>query len=283
MKTEVDMHLHSNYSDGSKSPAEIVLDAQKKGMKAICLTDHDTVDGLPEFICSAKKINIEAIPGIEISCRDSIHVLGYGIDFFQTEKINRFFVSSRIAKQKDFLLVLKRYRDAGVMDVDAEEIRRTIGFVGQAGTLHVAEYRRRVLNVPFEQIKKEVCKGGICRSMCDDCNYPTTKEAIDFIHELGGVAILAHPANTFFHKKYSFKKLHIFLKEVYRMKSEKLDGIEVYHSKHSFLERSALSAVAKMMNFLATGGSDSHGCHKNIPIGNAGIDHHSFVEIKNKF
>ena len=281
MRIEADMHIHSHYSDGSMSPFEIVRNAKQIGLKAVCLTDHDTVAGFEEFALAVKEFCIDTIPGIEIGCRNSIHILGYKIDFRRNDAISDFFADKIKTQERDFFAVLERYRKNGIMDITPNEIRQAVNCKGQLGTLHIAEYRRRVLKISFEQIKHEVRKGGICRSTCDDEAYPTAQEAIRFIRSIGGMAILAHPGNTFLHDESNLEEsVQLFCDELSDMKQCGLVGIELSHSKHSSSQKTLLSTLAKKMNLIMTGGSDSHGSHKNFAIGNAGIDYNSFLAIK---
>lgn len=280
MKIAADMHVHSHFSDGSDAPSEVVRKAKRAGLKAVCLTDHDTVAGLHDFTYAGREAGIDTLPGIEITCRNAVHVLGYGIDFLQAERIDAFFAESRRKSQEDFLEVLARYRVAGVMDVTLEDIRSTTGFKGDPGTLHIAEYRRRVLRTSFEKIKEEVRKGGICRTVGHDESYPTIGAAIRLIRDIGGVAVLAHPAPTFFHDEHNSKDAHAMIAELHVMKQEGLAGIEVYHIKHSAADRSVLLAIAKKLELFVTGGSDSHGRHKSYGIGDAGVDYRTFEKIK---
>ncbi|HEX8974416.1 MAG TPA: PHP domain-containing protein [Patescibacteria group bacterium] len=282
MKIAADLHLHSHYSDGSKSPKEIVWEAKSRGLEALGLTDHETVSGLSEFMHAAEVAGLDALPGIEITCRGDIHILGYGIDFLQTEKMENFFAHRRIEYERSVYIVLERYRAAGIMDVSIEEIRKVVGFKGLAGTMHVAAYRHLGLHVSQEQIKQEVSRdGGICRVTCDSDFYPTTQESIDFIRSVGGIAILAHPANTFLKSGTVYAKNPTTLYELLcKFKREGIAGIEVYHSKHNFMESAELLMLARKLNLLVTGGSDDHGRYKSHGIGNAGISHAEFLRLK---
>lgn len=247
----IDLHVHSLKSDGSLSPAELVAHAAGKNICAIALTDHDTIDGLDEALNAAKGLDIEIIPGIELSTeyenRD-IHILGLYIDYHSPSfcKYLEKFCNSRTLRNKK---MCEKLAEAGV-DITYELLCEM--FPDSVLTRsHYAEY---LLLTGHVKSRKEAFE----RYVGDhaSCFVPREKvtpmQAVSLILTAGGIPVLAHPM-------------------LYRMSSARLDtlvsklteaglmGIEAIYCSHTAAEEREVRALAAKYNLLISGGSDFHG------------------------
>jgi predicted metal-dependent phosphoesterase TrpH len=229
-----DLHLHSYYSDGSFSPTEVVRRAAAAGLAAIALTDHDTVDGLPEFLAAAPAAGLHAIPGVELSVDEGdreIHLLGYLIrweDPALRAALTRFAAERRV-------------RAAGILSrLQAMGVRIPMAAVEAAGG-------RGTLGRPH--VAAALVEAGKVRSVQEA--FPrtgfTAAEAIALVGAAGGIPVLAHPVRSG------------VLDEVPRLVREGLRGLEAYHIGHDPADTLAVCRVAEEYGLLLTGGSDCHG------------------------
>ena len=250
----VDLHTHSNKSDGSLSPTELVHYALKKGLKALALTDHDTFSGLDEAILAAQNTNLEIIPGIEFSTeyqgRD-IHILGLLLDYKKEEflkQVEPFLDSREIRNQR----MCEKLTTAGlpISYIELQEM-----FPGAVITR--SHFARFMLNKGY--IKE--LSTAFTKYIGDHCPYFVGREkvrpedAIALIHQAGGLAMLAHPT------LYSMTKKQLDLL-VAHLKEHGLDGMEVIYSTYSPSEERDMKKLAMKYQLLFSGGSDFHGLAK---------------------
>jgi predicted metal-dependent phosphoesterase TrpH len=252
----VDLHLHTTASDGVLSPSEIVRYAKAKGLQAIAITDHDTIDGCEEGLSEGERIGFEVIPGIEISAEyspGSMHILGFFLDIHHPLLNERLEYLQKARAERNPKMVAK-LNQLG-MEVTYEEVLKASGG-GQVGRPHFANVlleKKYVRN--FQEAFERFLKKG-APAYVDKFRF-TSKEALHFIHEARGVAVLAHP-NTLGVKKYSeLEKL------VLQLVDEGLKGIEVYYPEHSAVEVAQYKNLADRYSLLSTGGTDYHGIEKN--------------------
>lgn len=245
----VDLHVHSNVSDGTLSPLELVLHAKEKGLSAMALTDHDTVDGLDEAISAGALYQVEVIAGIELSAdfpKDNLHFVGLCIDY----------------KNKSFLEKLRPLRDSRqIRNAEMLAKLRGMGFA-----ITVDEDSNITTRAHFG---KALLEGGYVASMKEAFELylspglpgyvkrvtPSPQECIDLIHEAGGVAILAHP--TLYN--LSMVELEKLISQLARYG---LDGIEGIYSSHSPEEEAYFMELARKHDLIISGGSDFHGDNK---------------------
>ncbi len=247
----VDLHSHSNKSDGSLTPAELVKYAARKGLSALALTDHDTVDGIDEAMAEAKVQNIELIPGIEFSTeyegRD-IHIVGLYIDhkseYFKRRLVN--FVNGRLIRNKE---MCRRLTEHG-MPVTYEELEAEFpGCVITRG--HFARY---LLDHGYTKSLKEAFD----RYIGDrgPCFVPRKKitpmRAVEIILRAGGFPVLAHPV-LYRMSKAQLERLVAQLKEM------GLQGIEAVYSTYTASDEREMRALAEKYDLCISGGSDFHG------------------------
>lgn len=260
MKDMIDLHVHSNASDGTFSPREIVEYAVEKGLRAVALTDHDTTDGIEEAVAAAEGTSLEVIPGIEISTTwwgKDVHIVGLGIDWknarFQEELLR--FQQSRDSRN---LMMMERLREHG-MDVTYEKMMEE--FPKSVWTR--AHFARFLLERGYVSSIKEAFD----RFLGDhaSCYVPREKvtpfQGIQLIHEGGGKAVFAHPVLC----RLSDGNLEKMTAE---MKKAGLDGLEAYYPTYRPAEEGAMIRLAKRLSLRLSGGSDFHGANKpNIDLG----------------
>jgi 3',5'-nucleoside bisphosphate phosphatase len=245
----VDLHLHTNFSDGADTPERVVERAVEIGFKAIAITDHDTLAGIPRAQKAADAAGIELVPGVEISAKwgkVEVHILGLGVDptnehFIQELKVLE---DERASRAEKMIAKLNKLD----VPVDYEALKERIGD-GVIGRMHIAQEVYALGFVPSLQgaFDKYIKEG---RPAYVDKKAMTCEKAIECIHAAGGLAFVAHPGLGKV-RKALMKILHI-----------PFDGIEVYHSRHTPGHVAELQSVAREKGLLITGGSDCHGSIK---------------------
>ncbi len=250
----VDLHVHSNASDGTLTPTELVIHAKEKGLSAIALTDHDTVEGIDEAMEAGALYQVEVIAGIELSAdfpNDNLHILGYRINFKDSEflkKLRPIQNGRNIRNEK----MLQNLRDLG-FDISID---------GDADIVTRAHFARALFDAGYVSSLDQAFKLYLSPGKPDYVKRitPSPKECIDLIHSGGGIAVLAHPT------LYGLKAPEI-MRLVKKLADNGLDGIEVMHSVHSRQDEIFLRDLAKKNNLIITGGSDFHGSNKpNLEI-----------------
>jgi hypothetical protein len=252
----VDLHIHTTASDGVMSPSEIVRYAKAKGLQAIAITDHDTIEGLEEGLLEGERIDFEVIPGIEISaehCPGSMHLLGFFLDIHHPLLNERLGYLQKARAERNPKIV-DRLNRLGI-ELTYEEVLKASGG-GQVGRPHFAQVLLEKNYVrSFQEAFERFLKKG-APAYVDKFRFKA-KEAIHFINEAKGVAVLAHP-NTLNMNGYSELENLIL-----RLTEEGLRGIEVYYPEHSVLEVAQYKTLAERYGLLMTGGTDYHGIEKN--------------------
>ena len=252
----VDLHLHTTASDGVMSPSEIVRYAKTKGLQAIAITDHDTIEGLEEGLSEGERIGFEVIPGIEISAvhsPGSMHLLGFFLDIYHPLLNERLGYLQKARAERNPKIAEKLSR-LGI-DLTYEEVLKVSGG-GQVGRPHFAQVLlgKRYVRSFQEAFDRFLKKGA--PAYVDKFRF-TAKEALHCINEAKGIAVLAHP-NTLGMNGYSELE-NLLLKLV----EEGLKGIEVYYPEHSASEVAQYKILAERYGLLLTGGTDYHGIEKN--------------------
>ena len=252
----VDLHLHTTASDGVMSPSEIVRYAKTKGLQAIAITDHDTIEGLEEGLSEGERIGFEVIPGIEISAvhsPGSMHLLGFFLDIYHPLLNERLGYLQKARSERNPKIAEKLSR-LGI-DLTYEEVLKASGG-GQVGRPHFAQVLLGKGYVrSFQEAFDRFLKKG-APAYVDKFRF-TAKEALHFINEAKGIAVLAHP-NTLGMNGYSeLENLLVQLVE------EGLKGVEVYYPEHSVSEVAQYKILAERYGLLLTGGTDYHGIDKN--------------------
>ncbi|WP_034446760.1 PHP domain-containing protein [Butyrivibrio sp. AE2032] len=253
----IDLHTHSNCSDGTLTVKELMDLAHAKNLAAIALTDHDTVDGLDEAISYTKEKypDMELVPGIEFSTVEEgkdVHIVGLYIDHHNESFVSKLtqFIESRT--NRNVKMCDKLRKEAGI-PITYEEL--VSSFPGAVITR--AHYARFMVERGYVNSRQEVFD----KYIGDNCPYYVEREkispeeAIGYVLEAGGVPVLAHP--ILYH--FSDRKLEAL---VSRLKNAGLKGIEAIYSTYSPSEERQIKELASKYELLISGGSDFHGANK---------------------
>jgi predicted metal-dependent phosphoesterase TrpH len=247
----IDLHTHSTASDGKLSPAELMRHARSVGIEVIALTDHDTLSGLEEAAEEAARVDIEFIPGIEISAENdpgTLHMLGYFIDPSNSELIETL-AWLRGGRDDRNQIILAKLAELGC-PLDWEEVAALAG--GESmGRPHIATamVNRGYVSSFNDAFERYLGKGAAAYT---DRLKMTPEIAIDRIRSAGGLPVLAHPQTL----SLNDEELSDLLD---RLTSLGLAGIEVYYYSHSADETDLYLTLARRYGLVVTGGSDFHG------------------------
>jgi hypothetical protein len=264
----VDLHCHSTASDGTLPPAEVVRLAKKSGLSALALTDHDTVDGIEEAAAEAKKLGIDFISGIEISAEyphpGTMHILGYGVDP-QNPSLKNLTETLLAGRDNRNPKMVEKLNEMGVSVTMKEWEDEAKGNVLGRPQLAAILHRKGYVSSIKEAFNKYIGQGAPAYF---DKERLTPRQAIERIHEAGGLPVLAHPTQL---RRENFAQVE---NEVKNLVDLGLSGIEVIHSDFDQAAVDALNALADKLHLLKTGGSDFHGSNKpNIELGVANKRH----------
>ncbi|MCH5258930.1 MAG: PHP domain-containing protein [Lachnospiraceae bacterium] len=262
----VDLHTHSNKSDGSYSPTELVDYAIAKGLSAVALTDHDTTDGLAEAIAHAEALtqaglpSIEVIPGIEFSTKQEdkdVHIVGLYIAYDSPafEAKLQEFVDSRTGRN---IKMCRNLREAGI-DITYEKLQER----NPDAVITRAHYASYLFEEGYVRSRSEA----FARYLGDHTKYfvprekVTPEQAVELILQVGGIPILAHP--PLYHMgKERLDRL------VSSLKDAGLIGIEAFYSTYTNQDERDMINLADKYDLLLSGGSDFHGANKpNLDLG----------------
>lgn len=251
----IDLHTHSDRSDGTDSPTTLIEKAKATGLDVVAITDHDCTDGWRDASVAADRVGIQLVKGIEMSCRlsgKSIHLLGYGFDPDNPALVEEL---ARIIDGRNSRLpaTLQRLRDLGI-EIDAEDVRRWSGNAAAMGRPHVADALVALGVVvnrdeAFDRFLMPGRPGYVDRYAAD------LYAAIDLINGAGGAAVIAHPWSRGSHRVLTASTFP-------KLKEAGLLGMEVDHNDHDAQQRAALRDIARELDLVMTGSSDYHGTGK---------------------
>ena len=240
----VDLHTHSDFSDGTCTPEEVVHAALRRGVQVLALTDHDTTDGVARAAALAQERKLHFVVGVEISTRDHdhLHFTGYNIDVNNTE-FQTFLADNRTARRGRIEQVIVQLQNAGVEITNEDVFSRAANTVSRA---HVADALRAKgfalsRHAAFRKYLLEGQPGYV------PAIGVSAVEAIRQIKRAGGLAVIAHPGLVSEHWDFP------------AWVEAGLDGIEVFYPAHSFAMRQELLYLADRYGLFATAGSDFHG------------------------
>ena len=264
-----DLHLHTVYSDGTYTPAQLIAASKKAKMSAIAIVDHDTVEAIQPSLAIAQKEEIELVPGIELTAEldgSEVHILGYFIDYRSGRLLEQLEIlkSNRIQRVHKMTQKLKELN----IEISPEEIF-ALAQEGTVGRLHVA--RAMVLKGAVSCIAEAFKKYLGDKGPAYVCGFRfTPKEAIALIKGEGGIPVLAHPYSLF-----NDDLIPAFV-------DDGIMGLEVYYPEHSQSTINYYLGLAKKYNLLVTGGSDCHGDAKpDVPVGLSKVPYELVEELKN--
>lgn len=254
-----DLHTHSTFSDGTYTPAQLIAAAEKMGLAAVALCDHNTVEGLPVFLRAGQGSAVEAVAGVEFSTDykgTELHILALFLKEAHFAAVTALMEDFRIRKEKsneDLVAALRR----GGMEIDYETVKAKAG--GYINRAHIAAELTRLGYT-------ESIKAAFKTLLAPGAGFYTPPqrldafEAIRFIKSLGAVAVLAHPFLNL-----DEAGLRAFLRSAVTCG---LDGMEVLYPKFSGEETALAGHIAVEYGLLPSGGSDFHGENKpDIALG----------------
>lgn len=245
-----DLQLHSNASDGSDPPSEVVRRAHAMGFAAMALTDHDTLGGVAEALEAARPLGLEVIPACEISTLDAnerqVDMLAFGValDDAPFGHLLHSLRDGRFARAWGMVQKLNEFGYA----VSFDRVVEIAGGTENIGRPHVAKAMVEAGIVPDVKAAFTpdlILDGGRCYVQRVKVS---PEEAIAAIHAAGGVAVAAHPGRT-----------GLSDDEVAQFAAWGLDGIEVFYPQHDAALERRFAALAERHGLLVTGGSDDHG------------------------
>lgn len=267
-----DLHLHSYYSDGKYSPAELAKRAHAYGLTMVALTDHDSMGGCDEMKREAKKYGLSFLRGLEISAYEDdckVHVLGYGCR--ENDAYSSFLQARAEGAMKRARTMLARGNEFYSLSLTMEDVDkfRTVK-TSPVHTMHVIDAFAKALSRDRTELYVEAFVRGKYAYARE--GRPSAFEAIDVIHRMGGKAVLAHPGRVLLftaeeekayyegkdreelQKRSNKRRDELLLKMV----EAGLDGIECIYTTHTAEETEFFLAQAKQYGLLVTGGSDFH-------------------------
>ncbi|MFI4992257.1 MAG: PHP domain-containing protein [Solirubrobacterales bacterium] len=260
-----DLQSHSTHSDGALEAAEVVDRAARAGVTLLALTDHDTVSGVAEALRAGERHGVRVVPAVEISAIDTgskkpceLHILGYNIDHTGPPMTGRLaaFLADR---EKRTLRMRDGLREAG-FELDEAEIEQRIAEGKPIGRPHLAG---AVLGAPAnaQRLKDEQIDdiGSLIRGYLIEGKpafrlreTPTVSEAIEAIHDAGGVAVWAHPF-------WDIEDDAEVLSSIDRFRALGIDGIEAFYITHTEPQTRLLAGRCTELGLLSTGSADFHG------------------------
>ena len=273
----IDLHLHTYYSDGTMSPEELIVLARKNKVETIAITDHDGMGGLAEGMEAGKRMGVHVITGIELSTEDEegvyMHILGYCFDWENEALKNEVEVIRRKRVERNEKL-LAALREIGCkLTKEDLQLREDQDYVGKP-TFALALMRKGYLSSTKEAFKEgRFMKSDVVRSVHRE--KISAKKALELILGAGGIPVLAHPMKishlTRGEGEDFFERLD---KQLSKLKSWGLSGMECYYSSHLPQDTSRLVQLAKKHQLIVTAGSDFHGTEfdKYITIGGFAVD-----------
>ncbi len=251
----VDLHIHSTASDGTLTPDQILKMARDRNLRAISITDHDTIKGSIEAHRHLTPQDVELLSGVEISTSlqgNTLHILGYLIEL-QDPSFSRTLSILQQARKERNPKIIQKLQQLG-MELTYEEVVKVSGG-GEVGRPHIAEVllRKKVVRSTDEAFRKYLGTNGPAYV---DKYRLQPDEAISLIADAGGIPVLAHP---FIIKTDSERDLDKIVSELV---SKGLKGIEVYYSEHTDIQVALYKRIAQKYNLFVTGGTDFHGARK---------------------
>jgi len=248
-----DLHLHTNFSDGTFTPEELAAEAKRHELRAIALTDHDTMEGCARTAAACRDADIQFVPAAELTAEQDgieLHLLGYFLDS-ENETLKEQLTKFQEVRQTRIVEITERLRNLGVQ-LEAESVFR-LANCRAPGRPHVARAMVKEgyvgsLDEAFDRFLK---KG---KPAWAPKYKMSAVEAIELIHHAGGLAVLAHPG------------LSRADETIDALIRSGLDGLECFHTKHSTYMTEHYLELAEQHGLAVTGGSDCHGMSKGKPL-----------------
>ena len=255
--TLIDLQSHSTVSDGELPPADVVRSAAAAGVTTMALTDHDGVAGVPEALETAAEVGIECVPAVEMSCvhkySEDLHICGYWIDLEKIQPACDRAQQERVDRAKE---IISRLNEHGV-EVTFEEAAAKAGAADAIGRPHIAKAAGAGpdLGPFFEEYLVPGAKAFVSR------RWPTAEQAVDLIHDAGGVAVVAHPYWDVKDPDQVRDLVESLVRDV------GLDGIETFYPPHTEEQTKHCLELCEEFGLVPTASADFHGPdHKNFSV-----------------
>lgn len=268
MPKTADLHIHTNFSDGSFSPKEVMANAKAQNLQCIAIADHDNVDATPIMLGLQSDYNIEIVPAVEMTAQEGdreLHILGYLIDW-QSKKLKEKLKQTCEGRKERIYRMTEKLNECGVKANAGEIIK--FAKINAVSRLHVARYL--VENGFVDSLKTVFSKYIGDGKPCYVSRFRfSSKEVVEIIKESGGIAVVAHPG------------LDNVAELLPALIKNGIDGIEVFHSDHNKQTTEAILNFAQKNNLLITGGSDCHGKYKReVLIGKIKLPYEYVEKLK---
>ncbi|WP_313529535.1 PHP domain-containing protein [Anaerotignum sp.] len=255
----IDLHTHSYCSDGTYSPEGLVVLAKKQGIRAIALTDHDTIDGLEAFMTAGKKHGIETIPGIELGAQcdlfhqPELHIVGLGLDP-KAPILDEQMETMRQNRMDRNIKMVNQLAQLG-LNITIDDVMQNAG--GEIITR--AHFANVLLKKGYIYTRDEAFSKYLSHGMPGYVPKTlfTVEQCIQMIHQAGGISILAHP--TLY--GLAQDQLNTLCSNLAPLG---LDGIECYYSAYTPAQRKNMLKLATKHHLYPSGGSDFHGDNKPL-------------------
>jgi predicted metal-dependent phosphoesterase TrpH len=247
----IDLQSHSTISDGELPPAEVARAAAAAGVTVMSLTDHDGVAGVPEAMAAAAEAGIECVPAVEMSCvhkySEDLHVLGYWVDLEAIQPACDRAQRERVERAKE---IIERLNAHGVQ-VTFEDAVAQAGAADAIGRPHIAKAAGAGpdLGPFFEEYLVPGAKAFVSR------RWPTAEQAVELIHDAGGVAVVAHPYWDVQRPEQVRDLVESLNRDV------GLEGIETFYPPHTKAQTAHCLELCAEFSLAPTASSDFHGPH----------------------
>lgn len=264
-----DLHCHSNCSDGTFSPSELVKHAHNLGLQGLSITDHDTIDAYREALPVAQYLNLPLLSGVEFSAHSAqtnVHILAYGFDL-ASEAIKKFCEQHKQRRITRNQLIITQLAAKGMPLSEESIIKLTSQGSFSIGRPHIAQ---ALMQQGYVKSIQEAFQLYLADDKPCFVNGQTfsIEETLDLIHKVRGFAIIAHP-----HLIDNPKAIKTLL-------SYPFDGIEVYYGRLPLSFHERWLKIAEGLGWMVTGGSDFHGAIKpNLPLGSSWVNQECFEKL----
>lgn len=242
-----DLHTHSTASDGKYSPSEVVRKAYERGVKYLALTDHDTLSGIEEAKTEAKKLDINFIPGIELSTTykgETVHILGYfKSDYYKNPKLNAFLEDLKTKRIERAHEIVRRLKEFNNIEINVNDVLKN-----GKDTIARPHIAKAIMDAGYSYTKEYIFDNFIG----DNCpayvpaNKLSSEEGIELLRQYNAMVVLAHPV--------LLKKLDVL--DVLHLD---FDGIEGIYGLNNPEDTEKFLRIVDNKNIITSCGSDSHG------------------------
>ncbi len=251
LRDMIDLHTHTSQSDGTLSPAELVEKAERMGLEALAITDHDTFEGYDRSLTYSELLSIELVCGVELSATHrgrSVHVLAYFLNGEPPSEFRSWIAAIALTRHRRNCEIVEKLRLKGLTLTMDEVSGRAGAIVARPhfAALMVEKGYVTSIQQAFDEYLDESA------SCFAERIEPPIDEALSKIITAGGLSVLSHPSRL----KWTSSSLEA---ELTAMRGMGLRGLEVYHSEHSAHNCAAYESLARKLGLAVTGGSDFHG------------------------